>query len=540
MKKEMNAAIHNIRIWQEMKERYLTMNYTPDEADKLCAIAMAVACKPMDAAILKATLDTFNQDIDRIRQAAPDGADRLQETATGTNEDRIFATMKNIFNGGTQEALEIWQTLEPYIEDGDDDAIYIIAKAAEAARKDSKELPKLAAEQIAEHLELKNETRLALAADKDIGFEYFTSRVIWWIPNIKKYILDDSGRINIFDLTKDGKPLEKVLQKVDRLHTAFLMYLFGQAMSCDLHDNTRMNALIPLDVRQFFKITGIEARPVQWDADKQKVIKLDADLSMAEHRRRRFLEFLMPMDCFAGYFSKDAAFYRVAGFHTYDMKNEICYVMAPYMLRLAEYRMESSKGGILDFLFNANVVGEKNQTAVELANRIVMGIRLRGLTPSANFKPQMKKHTTKRTLPDGTKRVDIDEYVDPDAETFSVTDPDTGRTKTKTTHKPKSKPVTYDVKFLTLIEDSPALQKELDDILTDGGEHIAQRYNKKLKDTFTAAVRIIMDKSDVPKYYRDLTITTDGFDTFKAPTKSTLKSKLIVTHYGKNPNYLAN
>ena len=58
-----------------------------------------------------------------------------------------------------------------------------------------------------------------------------------------------------------------------------------------------------------------------------------------------------------------------------------------------------------------------------------------------------------------------------------------------------------------------------------------------MRDIFTAAVRIIMEKSEMPKYYADFKITSGKLDYFKAPTKSSLNEKLIVTHKGKNPDF---
>ena len=68
--------------------------------------------------------------------------------------------------------------------------------------------------------------------------------------------------------------------------------------------------------------------------------------------------------------------------------------------------------------------------------------------------------------------------------------------------------------------------------------NVSQRINKKLKDTFAAAIRIIMEKSDIPKYYAAVEIKTAPFDTFKAPTNSTVNTgTLVITHKGKNPNF---
>lgn len=124
------------------------------------------------------------------------------------------------------------------------------------------------------------------------------------------------------------------------------------------------------------------------------------------------------------------------------------------------------------------------------------------------------------------------------------------------------------MKFQTLIDDCPQLKNELDEIINGKGKAereaeergasaeeikqarakdkktIPQRVNKKLKDVFTAAFRIIAEKSDAPARYLDFTLPTTTrtvkgkkSKAYDVPTKSTLSRYMIITHKGRNPQY---
>ena len=124
------------------------------------------------------------------------------------------------------------------------------------------------------------------------------------------------------------------------------------------------------------------------------------------------------------------------------------------------------------------------------------------------------------------------------------------------------------MKYQTLIEDCPQLKSELDEIINGKGKAereaeernasaeeikkarekdkktIPQRVNKKLKDVFTAAFRIIAEKSDAPARYLDFTLPTTTrtvkgkkSKAYDVPTKSTLARYMVITHRGRNPQY---
>ena len=80
------------------------------------------------------------------------------------------------------------------------------------------------------------------------------------------------------------------------------------------------------------------------------------------------------------------------------------------------------------------------------------------------------------------------------------------------------------------------LENELLKIETESTKNKSQKKNKKLKDVFGAAYRIIRDKSDAFTYYKNLTfsVMNSKTDAIITPTQSQLNGNLIITHEGKN------
>ena len=91
----------------------------------------------------------------------------------------------------------------------------------------------------------------------------------------------------------------------------------------------------------------------------------------------------------------------------------------------------------------------------------------------------------------------------------------------------------------------PGLAEEIRQAREKDRKIIPQRINKKLKDVFTAAFRIISEKSEAPARYIDFTLPTTTrivkgkkCETYDVPTKSTLTRSMIITHRGRNPQYI--
>lgn len=511
------------------------------------------------------------------------------------------AAIESLLEGdGVEDTMELWKTLAPYMDaefeaDPDlyDTAPYsdLIAAAARRARADGKDIPILKAEKETRRKNIEAahkrheiarqegaleiaETQPAIIADKKFGFDYFTSAVIKLLPKgIENFILDEQGRFNLYDLTGGNKDVREVLQEVDKLHTAFLMWLLGLAWNnSDIRETNSGNAIMPVYLPAVLESMKIDPRPRERDKQTKELKKRDTSKSLAELRRDKFMEFIRPLLNTAAFFGDDL--YQIVGFYSYNAESETMYITTPYMFRLVEYaKLHATRFSSIKNIFHADIMTE-SQTAVEVADRIAMGVITRGVTtPDADTyrnakkrKPIKKKTTT--TAADGTKTVEELTFAPEQETTVSKSRTDeNGITTTVTSPRAQKKTFSISPKFSTIIADCPQLQREIAEIKTAQGteetkvleaakaagkpatpadiaaarriDHKTdpQRVNKKLKDTFTTAIRIIMEKSEMPKYYKNLTFRTEPFEVFKAPTNSTLNAILKVSHEGKNPNF---
>lgn len=357
----------------------------------------------------------------------------------------------------------------------------------------------------------------------------------------RKRAFDDNGKLNALML--QDKPLEGLTE----IHTAFLMAVV-QAVSLaqiDDGDNT-ISFYLPAICRDL----KIDPRTY---SSKRK-----AGQDYADMRFNAVLEMITPFDPLVGR-TPDGNFYRVLTFESYDKGSDTMTISTPYLYRLkaiAEQRATEQKHPQLNRLLHSAVVNEPNRAAVELANRILTGIVNRGIRAdyrTYKSEPKVAKKTVTRTGKDGQRTTTTTVY-DTDSQTDDAPAP--------------SKTVTYKVKYQTLIDDCPQLKSELDEIINGKGKAereaeeraasaeeikqarekdrktIPQRVNKKLKDVFTAAFRIIAEKSDAPARYLDFTLPTTTSTikgkkckVYDIPTKSTLSRYMVITHKGRNPQY---
>ena len=388
-------------------------------------------------------------------------------------------------------------------------------------------------------LETRISEYLPTIAEKSIGFDYFTAKVIKQLPTeISELALDkETGELSLYDINIDGKPLKERLKEIDRIHTGFLFFLFGLAVDNDLRVANSRNPVLSIYAPAILKAIGKDPRPTS-----KKRNETNKPLKVL--RRDAFMEFLKPLLNFVALFG--GSLFQIVGLQEYDINSETVYLNVPYMYKLAErIKLSEPQAAIVKF-FSAKVVSE-NQTAVEVANRIAIGLIERGVTyPDAkvNDKTNQKpvKRKTTRTATDGTKIVTEETFEQTPVTmiTRETTDKNGNLVTISTPHKKKEKPVfTYRVKFSTIIDECPNLANELKVIHNDAAaKNNSARINKKLNDVFTAAVNLILQKSVAPEFYLGLTITTDKLDTFKAPTNSTLKSSvLVIRHNGQNPEY---
>ena len=353
----------------------------------------------------------------------------------------------------------------------------------------------------------------------------------------RKQAFDDTGKLNALML--QDKPLEGLTQ----IHTAFLMAVV-QAVSLaqiDDGDNT-ISFYLPAICRDL----KIDPRTY---SNKRR-----AGQDYADMRFNAVLEMITPFDPLVGR-TPDGSFYRVLTFESYDKSSDTMTISTPYLYRLkAIAEQRAAEHPQLNRLLHSAVVNEPNRAAVELANRILTGIVNRGVRAdyrTYKAEPRVSKKTVTRTGNDGQRTTTTTVYDNPTDDTPAP-----------------SKTVTYKVKYQTLIDDCPQLKNELDEIINGKGKAereaeergasaeeikqarakdkktVPQRVNKKLKDVFTAAFRIIAEKSDAPARYLDFTLPTTTrtvkgkkSKAYDIPTKSTLSRYMIITHKGRNPQY---
>ena len=380
---------------------------------------------------------------------------------------------------------------------------------------------------------------VATLADKELQYS-FTSR----------YMMDLPGNHDSFSFTKDGQLLlyslnGQELQPIDKIHTAFLMALLKIANDCDIRVyNSKDNPSLSLHLPSFFRETNIDPRPHGWDKDLKMPIKREDDITLKQERLQRFIEFMKPLDNRVGII-QGQGYYTVARFLSWDEATDTAYIAIPYEMKLAEIaRLHADRHSAISTIFRANILTE-NQAAVELANRIAVGVIERGVTRSQadtykSSKPRKPIRRTVTTTDENGKKTSITETFAPEAPEKTITKARTdedGITTTVTYVDPQPRIFRYEARFDTLISDCPQLQSEIWTIKNSTDKDKSQKVNKKLKDTFSAAIRIIMEKSEMPRYYADLSIRTGNLPQFTAPTNSTLRETLVVTHKGKNPQY---
>lgn len=239
----------------------------------------------------------------------------------------------------------------------------------------------------------------------------------------------------------------------------------------------------------------------------------------------------------------NGTWYRIMTLSSYDPTSEVITIHAPYISKLIEILSEHSQQthrNTLNRLLESSVANEQNKTAVELANLII--IRVLQLNEAGRRNKQKKnngiaKKTIDKTKTDGSKVTVTLEYNQDEEQA------DEG-------------PIVYRTLYSTLIADCPQLKRDLAEIDNGPGLNKAQRYNTKLKQTFEAAFRIILQKSLLPQKYLNLRINgiSEWESTyprkkgerrraadFKIPTRRKIgTTKLIITHNGLNPDFQAN
>lgn len=507
------------------------------------------------------TAQLLDETIPKIKQIIYKAVTPLDESQT-------------IFSDKTIKAMQIFSALCPYIEkeadehpekytgEGFSTANELLAAAARRAREDGQDIPVLRAEEAVRRDEKENEkepSQKAIARDKG-AIMSLNGHVS--IPSNKDYqdsftsskIKGLPGSFAEFEFDeKDGRLYEESLAgksflPVDQIHGGALMSLL-QIANIDLREyNSRENSTIGVYVPGVLKDAGIDYRPRIRDSQTKELVKREKlDEQTAKHLRLdRFLNLINPFENRVGYIPGEG-WYSIAKFVSWDEKTEVAYIAVPYEIKIIEKIMLYSDGyTAISEIFHANIVSE-NPVAIELANRIAVGVIERGVTRSqsqtykSDEPPKLARRTTTKTDKHGNKQTVTETFAQdpPERQIKKTIQTEDGGTIEKIINNPKEKAknIVWECSFQRLINDCPQLSRELRIIRNGDFDNKAMRINKKLKDVFDAAIRIITTKSDMPHYYKDLKIRTVKYDHYKAPTSSTLNNKLIISHKGKNEDF---
>lgn len=337
----------------------------------------------------------------------------------------------------------------------------------------------------------------------------FTSKYIRKLPpkntdrEKKKKIFNENGQLDTL-----AQPTNELLELVE-LHTSFFMAILAVVIKTVDDGSHTIKIWLPgfgnelrIDGRNYSN-----KRPLKNRENEQSLTRREA-------RKNLFISIALPFEDYVGE-TPDGNWHRVLTWQDYDKESDTITLTAPYFFKLKEMA-EREKPHYANYneLFHGSIFNEPNKAAVELANRILIGVLGRGETPDvATGKKEKKENENQISLFDDEKLAAAG--VD-------------------------NKKITYRIKYSKLIADCPQLDHALKTILSSDSKTKWQAYNSKLKQTFEQAYNIIMEKSDAPFVYdrfklpgKYKIVSGKRVYIFDVPTKSTLDKKLIVTHYGK-------
>ena len=323
--------------------------------------------------------------------------------------------------------------------------------------------------------------------------------------------------------------MQKAPQQIGEAQTG----LFGailQAVRLSYSTENQENNALSIYVPSFLDALKVDVRSFSKRVAREKI-------PMQTLRRQKMLSLLQPFDRWIGRFP-DGSYYRFLTIESYNDEAETIRIICPFLFEIVR-RNDKNR---YTFLAHPDIANERNQAAVEIAMRLLTGLQRRGTTipdyKTFKSKAKPKKKTIKTKNADGTETTVIEEY--PDAkQPEDLIDP--------------SKPAvyTYEYSYKNIILDCPQIRHELNAIehpVNDKGEPdaeklktVRQAYNSKLKQTFSAAFRILLEKTDAPLYYKNLHFT-NVYPTgeYILPTRTTIGSTYIgIEHNGRNKAYKA-
>ena len=229
--------------------------------------------------------------------------------------------------------------------------------------------------------------------------------------------------------------------------------------------------------------------------DSRKESDLTGTKESSTSARKRDMEnFIVQIQQIYGRIPGEEGNFQLLNVPKYNEKTEILEFTSPYMMKLIQLNEQKTQKEIKNGkrptewkcdLMHSTAANERNKSAIEMAQRILVGVQQRGTTkPDSCLKQYQKSQTNDKKV------------------------------------------FTWHITCKGLINDCPLITNLLNrQKSTSNKTHILQH-------AFKAMYKILRTKSDLYNYYLNLSVTEI------IPTYSTLnKTTICITHYGRNPNY---
>ena len=291
------------------------------------------------------------------------------------------------------------------------------------------------------------------------------------------------NKSGIFALDKQGKQ-----ELAFNINIPFLQGLFKAAYEHYLKAGD-LNSPVYVDCPKFIKELGIDPtrkHPLTETAGEKQ-------LSCSAAREQYMGKFIIQVNQIYGKIKDQSGYYKIFDTLRYDNKAELITFTSPYFAKILELNLQKEPQANnskccekwkCDLMYSS-VASERNKPAIEMAQRILVGVQRRGTARPDSCLEQYR----------GSRLPDKDIF-------------------------------TWYITCKGLINDCPQIKNLLDrQKSTSNKTHVLQH-------AFKAMYKILRTKSDLYDYYLNLSITEI------IPTYSTLnKTAIRITYYGRNPDY---
>lgn len=297
-------------------------------------------------------------------------------------------------------------------------------------------------------------------------------------------LFDCNGELNKYALSQMlNKYDQSELQPMTEIHAGFVGAVLNLAKQTVCNDNSQ-DALINFCLTPIFSEMKIDGRFIDTQCNGQKISRKEARAQVLMLLCRPFENVVARLP--------NGSYYRFLSFVKYDADTDTATLSAPAILKMLSIALNADQPKMNE-LIHADAANERNQSAVEIANYILVTMKQRG----------------NRGTDKGGK-------------------------------------VSVKLKFSTIIENCTNISAEIEDIRNStvkdektGKEikspQIRQKLNAKLKQTFSAAYRIIIEKSDAAKEFQNLKFMpfNEKAKTIITPTQSTLDKCIVISWTAK-------